>query len=228
MGWCRTQLCNYVLRFARFIISGSRTGLNCVLSLWTKQEYWVLGPLRVTGTVLESAPTERLQDPHGQWQAGNDQEEQPPWSGPPWYFVDGRLWQSQFVHKEPIVWVWGCASVQVTPRQPGGEISVRLCGCCLAVVGLSWVTGLCNIAVRDSGSELAVWNDGPFFRNRDWRLYSNYRGITGLLCLPKCLHLKNRILPIDVLLLEEEQLDQTTLWPLWWRWTFLSKQSGML
>ena len=55
----------------------------------------------------------------------------------------------------------------------------------LDVVELSWLTQLCNIA----WSSVAVPLDWqikvvvPFFKKGDWRVFSNYRGIT-LLSLP--------------------------------------------
>ncbi|KAK3528654.1 hypothetical protein QTP70_007199 [Hemibagrus guttatus] len=55
----------------------------------------------------------------------------------------------------------------------------------LDVVGLSWLTRLCNIAWQ-SGTVPLDWATGvlvPLFKKGDWRVCSNYRGIT-LLSLP--------------------------------------------
>ncbi|XDV32946.1 hypothetical protein PO909_003592 [Leuciscus waleckii] len=55
----------------------------------------------------------------------------------------------------------------------------------MEVVGLSWLTRLCSIAWR-SGTVPLDWQTGvvvPLYKKGDWRVCSNYRGIT-LLSLP--------------------------------------------
>ncbi|KAI3363117.1 hypothetical protein L3Q82_011764 [Scortum barcoo] len=70
----------------------------------------------------------------------------------------------------------------------------------LDVVGLSWLTRLCNIAWR-LGTVPLVWQTGvvvPLFKKGDRRVCSNYRGIT-LLSLPGKVYarvLERRIRPI--------------------------------
>ncbi|GAA6067179.1 uncharacterized protein LOC106910031, partial [Tachysurus ichikawai] len=71
----------------------------------------------------------------------------------------------------------------------------------LDVVGLSWLTRLCNIA-RRLGTVPLDWQTGvvvPLFKKGDQRVCSNYRGIT-LLSLPGKVYarvLERRIRPID-------------------------------
>ncbi|KAI3371488.1 hypothetical protein L3Q82_024072 [Scortum barcoo] len=71
----------------------------------------------------------------------------------------------------------------------------------LDVVGLSWLTRLCNIAWR-LGTVPLEWQTGvvvPLFKKGDRRVCSNYRGIT-LLSLPGKVYarvLERRIRPID-------------------------------
>ncbi|KAK3510349.1 hypothetical protein QTP70_004936 [Hemibagrus guttatus] len=70
----------------------------------------------------------------------------------------------------------------------------------LDVVGLSWLTRLCNIAWR-SGTVPLDWVTGvvvPLFKKGDWRVCSNYRGIT-LLSLPGKVYsriLERRVRPL--------------------------------
>ncbi|KAI3352928.1 hypothetical protein L3Q82_019491 [Scortum barcoo] len=80
----------------------------------------------------------------------------------------------------------------------------------LDVVGLSWLTRLCNIAWR-LGTVPLVWQTGvvvPLFKKGDRRVCSNYRGIT-LLSLPGKVYarvLERRIRPIvDPPRIQEEQ-----------------------
>ncbi|KAK3525741.1 hypothetical protein QTP70_007388 [Hemibagrus guttatus] len=70
----------------------------------------------------------------------------------------------------------------------------------LDVVGLSWLTRLCNIAWR-SGTVPLDWATGvvvPLFKKGDWRVCYNYRGIT-LLSLPGKVYsrvLERRVRPV--------------------------------
>ncbi len=79
----------------------------------------------------------------------------------------------------------------------------------LDVVGLSWLTGLCNIAWR-SGTVPLGWQIGvvvPLFKKGDRRVCSNYRGIT-LLSLPGKVYarvMERRIRPIVEPRIQEEQ-----------------------
>ncbi|KAK3523478.1 hypothetical protein QTP86_033740 [Hemibagrus guttatus] len=79
----------------------------------------------------------------------------------------------------------------------------------LDVVGLSWLTHLCNIAWR-SGTVPLDWATGvvfPLFKKRDRRVCSNYRGIT-LLCLPGKVYsrvLERRVRPLVEPRIQEEQ-----------------------
>ncbi len=79
----------------------------------------------------------------------------------------------------------------------------------LDVVGLSWLTRLCNIAWR-SGTVPLGWQIGvvvPLFKKGDRRVCSNYRGIT-LLSLPGKVYarvLERRIRPIVEPRIQEEQ-----------------------
>ncbi|KAL0153242.1 hypothetical protein M9458_051417, partial [Cirrhinus mrigala] len=79
----------------------------------------------------------------------------------------------------------------------------------LDVVGLSWLTRLCNIAWR-LGTVPLDWQTGvvvPLFKKRDRRVCSNYRGIT-LLSLPGKVYarvLERRIRPIVEPRIQEEQ-----------------------
>ncbi len=79
----------------------------------------------------------------------------------------------------------------------------------LDVVGLSWLTRLCNIAWR-SGTVSLGWQIGvvvPLFKKGDRRVCSNYRGIT-LLSLPGKVYarvLERRIRPIVEPRIQEEQ-----------------------
>ncbi|KAI3359104.1 hypothetical protein L3Q82_002647 [Scortum barcoo] len=79
----------------------------------------------------------------------------------------------------------------------------------LDVVGLSWLTRLCNIAWR-LGTVPLVWQTGvvvPLFKKGDRRVCSNYRGIT-LLSLPGKVYarvLERRIRPIVDPRIQEEQ-----------------------
>uniref|UniRef100_A0AAY5KH73 Reverse transcriptase domain-containing protein n=1 Tax=Esox lucius TaxID=8010 RepID=A0AAY5KH73_ESOLU len=79
----------------------------------------------------------------------------------------------------------------------------------LDVVGLSWLTRLCNIAWR-SGTVPLGWQTGvvvPLFKKGDRRVCSNYRGIT-LLSLPGKVYarvLERRIRPIVEPRIQEEQ-----------------------
>ncbi|KAK3561045.1 hypothetical protein QTP86_026393, partial [Hemibagrus guttatus] len=79
----------------------------------------------------------------------------------------------------------------------------------LDVVGLSWLTRLCNIAWR-SGTVPLDWATGvviPLFKKGDWRVCSNYRGIT-LLSLPGKVYsrvLERRVRPLVEPRIQEEQ-----------------------
>ena len=79
----------------------------------------------------------------------------------------------------------------------------------LDVVGLSWLTRLCNIAWR-SGAAPLEWQTGvvdPIFKKGDQRVCSNYRGIT-LLSLPGKVYarvLEKRVRSIVEPRIEEEQ-----------------------
>ncbi|KAK3545445.1 hypothetical protein QTP70_007702 [Hemibagrus guttatus] len=79
----------------------------------------------------------------------------------------------------------------------------------LDVVGLSWLTRLCNIAWR-SGTVPLDWATGvvvPLFKKGDRRVWSNYRGIT-LLSLPRKVYsrvLERRIRPLVEPRIQEEQ-----------------------
>uniref|UniRef100_A0AAY5JXR8 Reverse transcriptase domain-containing protein n=1 Tax=Esox lucius TaxID=8010 RepID=A0AAY5JXR8_ESOLU len=79
----------------------------------------------------------------------------------------------------------------------------------LDVVGLSWLTRLCNIAWR-SGTVPLGWQTGvvvPLFKKGDRRVCCNYRGIT-LLSLPGKVYarvLERRIRPIVEPRIQEEQ-----------------------
>ncbi|KAK3507784.1 hypothetical protein QTP70_000373 [Hemibagrus guttatus] len=79
----------------------------------------------------------------------------------------------------------------------------------LDVVGLSWLTCLCNIAWR-SGTVPLDWATGvviPLFKKGDWRVCSNYRGIT-LLSLPGKVYfrvLERRVRPLVKPQIQEEQ-----------------------
>ncbi|KAI3351231.1 hypothetical protein L3Q82_005615 [Scortum barcoo] len=79
----------------------------------------------------------------------------------------------------------------------------------LDVVGLSWLTRLCNIAWR-LGTVPLEWQTGvvvPLFKKGDRRVCSNYRGIT-LLSLPRKVYtrvLERRIRPIVDPWIQEEQ-----------------------
>ncbi len=79
----------------------------------------------------------------------------------------------------------------------------------LDVVGLSWLTRLCNIAWR-SGTVPLGWQIGvvvPLFKKGDRRVCSNYRGIT-LLSLPGKVYarvLERRIRPLVEPRIQEEQ-----------------------
>ncbi|KAK3525020.1 hypothetical protein QTP86_013357 [Hemibagrus guttatus] len=79
----------------------------------------------------------------------------------------------------------------------------------LDVVGLSWLTRLCNIAWR-SGTVPLDWATGvvvPLFKKGDRRLCSNYRGIT-LLSLPGKVYsrvLERRVRPLVKPRIQEEQ-----------------------
>ena len=79
----------------------------------------------------------------------------------------------------------------------------------LDVVGLSWLTRLCNIAWR-SGTVPLDWQTGvvvPLYKKGDRRVCSNYRGIT-LLSLPGKVYsrvLERRIRPIVEPRIQEEQ-----------------------
>ncbi|KAI3374131.1 hypothetical protein L3Q82_005986 [Scortum barcoo] len=79
----------------------------------------------------------------------------------------------------------------------------------LDVVGLSWLTRLCNIAWR-LGTVPLEWQTGvvvPLFKKGDRRVCSNYRGIT-LLSLPGKVYarvLERRIRPIVDPQIQEEQ-----------------------
>ncbi|KAK3545682.1 hypothetical protein QTP70_010761 [Hemibagrus guttatus] len=79
----------------------------------------------------------------------------------------------------------------------------------LDVVGLSWLTRLCNIAWR-SGTVPLDWETGvvvPLFKKGDWRVCSNYRGIT-LLSLPGKVYsrvLERRVRPLVEPRIQEEQ-----------------------
>ncbi|KAK3559185.1 hypothetical protein QTP86_005078 [Hemibagrus guttatus] len=79
----------------------------------------------------------------------------------------------------------------------------------LDVVGLSWLTRLCNIAWR-SGTVPLDWATGvvvPLFKKGDRRVCSNYRGIT-LLSLPGKVYsrvLERRVRPLVKPRIQEEQ-----------------------
>ncbi|KAK3573272.1 hypothetical protein QTP86_019232 [Hemibagrus guttatus] len=79
----------------------------------------------------------------------------------------------------------------------------------LDVVGLSWLTRLCNIAWR-SGTVPLDWATGvvvPLFKKGDQRVCSNYRGIT-LLSLPGKVYsrvLERRVRPLVEPQIQEEQ-----------------------
>ncbi|KAK3516029.1 hypothetical protein QTP70_001869 [Hemibagrus guttatus] len=79
----------------------------------------------------------------------------------------------------------------------------------LDVVGLSWLTRLCNIAWQ-SGTVPLDWATGvvvPLFKKGDRRVCSNYRGIT-LLSLPGKVYsrvLERRVRPLVVPRIQEEQ-----------------------
>ncbi|KAK3561338.1 hypothetical protein QTP86_030637 [Hemibagrus guttatus] len=79
----------------------------------------------------------------------------------------------------------------------------------LDVVGLSWLTRLCNIAWR-SGTVPLDWATGvvvPLFKKEDRRVCSNYRGIT-LLSLPGKVYsrvLERRVRPLVKPQIQEEQ-----------------------
>ncbi|KAK3542227.1 hypothetical protein QTP86_018788 [Hemibagrus guttatus] len=79
----------------------------------------------------------------------------------------------------------------------------------LDVVGLSWLTRLCNIAWR-SGTVPLDWATGvvvPLFKKGDRRVCSNYRGIT-LLSLPGKVYsrvLERRVQPLVEPRIQEEQ-----------------------
>ncbi|KAK3558055.1 hypothetical protein QTP86_006473 [Hemibagrus guttatus] len=79
----------------------------------------------------------------------------------------------------------------------------------LDVVGLSWLTRLCNIAWR-SGTVPLDWATGvvvPLFKKGDRRVCSNYRGIT-LLSLPGKVYsrvLERRVRPLVTPQIQEEQ-----------------------
>ncbi|KAK3534419.1 hypothetical protein QTP86_015229 [Hemibagrus guttatus] len=79
----------------------------------------------------------------------------------------------------------------------------------LDVVGLSWLTRLCNIAWR-SGTVPLDWATGvvvPLFKKGDRRVCSNYRGIT-LLSLPGKVYsrvLEKRVRPLVEPRIQEEQ-----------------------
>ncbi|KAK3558815.1 hypothetical protein QTP86_028745, partial [Hemibagrus guttatus] len=79
----------------------------------------------------------------------------------------------------------------------------------LDVVGLPWLTRLCNIAWR-SGTVPLDWATGvvvPLFKKGDWRVCSNYRGIT-LLSLPGKVYsrvLDRRVRPLVEPRIQEEQ-----------------------
>jgi len=79
----------------------------------------------------------------------------------------------------------------------------------LVVVGLSWLTRLCNITWR-SGTVPLDWQTRvvvPLFKKGDRRVWSNYRGIT-LLSLPGKVYarvLERRIRPIVEPRIQEEQ-----------------------
>ncbi|KAK3556337.1 hypothetical protein QTP70_007103 [Hemibagrus guttatus] len=79
----------------------------------------------------------------------------------------------------------------------------------LDVVGLSWLTRLCNIAWR-SGTVPLDWATGvvvPLFKKGDRRVCSNYRGIT-LLSLPGKVYsrvLERRVRPLVKPWIQEEQ-----------------------
>ncbi|KAK3549143.1 hypothetical protein QTP70_033348 [Hemibagrus guttatus] len=79
----------------------------------------------------------------------------------------------------------------------------------LDVVGLSWLTRICNIAWR-SGTVPLDWATGvviPLFKKGDWKVCSNYRGIT-LLSLPGKVYsrvLERRVRPLVEPRIQEEQ-----------------------
>ncbi|KAK3520782.1 hypothetical protein QTP70_032353 [Hemibagrus guttatus] len=79
----------------------------------------------------------------------------------------------------------------------------------LDVVGLSWLTCLCNISWQ-SGTVSLDWATGvviPLFKKGDWRVCSNYRGIT-FLSLPGKVYsrvLERRVRPLVETRIQEEQ-----------------------
>ncbi|KAK3523485.1 hypothetical protein QTP86_033979, partial [Hemibagrus guttatus] len=85
-------------------------------------------------------------------------------------------------------------------KAPGVDEIRPECLKSLDVVGLSWLTHLCNIAWR-SGTVPLDWATGvvvPLFKKGDWRVCSNYRGIT-LLRLPGKVYsrvLERRVRPV--------------------------------
>ena len=94
-------------------------------------------------------------------------------------------------------------------RAPGvDEIRLELLNA-VDVAGLSWLTRLCNIA-WSSGAVPLDWQAGvvvPPFKKGDWRVCSNYRGIT-LLRLPGKVYLGvlgRRVRQIVKLRIQEEQ-----------------------
>ena len=87
----------------------------------------------------------------------------------------------------------------------------------LDVVGLSWLTRLCNIAWT-SGTVPLEWQTGvvvPLFKKGDQRLCSNYRGIT-LLSLPGKVY--SRVMERRVPRLVEEPDSGGTAWFSSWSW----------
>ncbi|TWW68274.1 R2DM Retrovirus-related Pol polyprotein from type II retrotransposable element [Takifugu flavidus] len=108
----------------------------------------------------------------------------------------------------------GAEVAEVVKQLPGGRApgADEICPGylkALDVVGLSWLTRLCNIAWT-SGAVPLDWQTGvvvPVFKSRDQRVCSNYRGIT-LLSLPGKVYarvLEKRIRLIVEPLIEEEQ-----------------------
>ncbi|KAI3360318.1 hypothetical protein L3Q82_014631 [Scortum barcoo] len=100
----------------------------------------------------------------------------------------------------------------------------------LDVVGLSWLTRLCNIAWR-LGTVPLEWQTGvvvPLFKKGDRRVCSNYRGIT-LLSLPGKVYarvLERRIRPIVDPRIQEEQCGFRP-WS-WNSWTSSIPSTGCL
>uniref|UniRef100_A0A3B3QL96 Reverse transcriptase domain-containing protein n=1 Tax=Paramormyrops kingsleyae TaxID=1676925 RepID=A0A3B3QL96_9TELE len=94
-------------------------------------------------------------------------------------------------------------------RAPGGDEIRPEYLKALDVVGLSWLTRLLNSAWR-SGTVPLDWQTGvvvPLFKKGDWRLFSNYRGIT-LLSLPGKVYsgvLERRVRSIVESRIQEEQ-----------------------